>query len=130
MPFVNMNIDEAADHRIMVLRARSLRRSATDAEKLLWSALRNRRCEGIRFRRQVVVGRYIADFCAPNPKLIIELDGSQHEKQESYDAARTRYLEDDGYSVLRFWNGEVLAHLSGVLEVVGDEIRKRIEQDR
>ena len=125
-----MNADEAADRRIMVLRARSLRRNATDAEKLLWSALRDRRCEGIRFRRQVVVGRYIADFCAANPKLIIELDGSQHEDQQSYDTTRTRFLKDSGYSVLRFWNGEVLAHLSGVLEVIGEEIQRRIDQER
>jgi very-short-patch-repair endonuclease len=109
MLLVNMNADEATDRRIMILRARSLRRKATEAEKLLWSAVRDRRCDGIRFRRQVVIGRYVVDFCAAEPKLIVELDGSQHEEQQLYDARRTCVLEDDGYLVLPFWNGDVLA---------------------
>jgi very-short-patch-repair endonuclease len=109
----------------MILRSRSLRRDSTEAEKLLWGALRARRLEGIRFRRQVVIDRYIADFCSSHPKIIIELDGTQHEQQKSYDQRRTRDLEDRGYSVLRFWNGDVLAHLTGVLAVIGDEVRKR-----
>jgi very-short-patch-repair endonuclease len=120
-----MNAQEASDRRIMILRARSLRRNATDAEKLLWSALRNRRLEGIRFRRQVVIGHYVADFCSANPKLIVELDGIQHEAQRSYDDARTRDLEDAGYRVLRFWNGDLLANLAGVLEVIGEEVAVR-----
>jgi very-short-patch-repair endonuclease len=120
-----MNAQEAADRRIMILRARSLRRNATDAEKLLWSALRDRRLEGIRFRRQVVIGRYVADFGAANPKLVIELDGVQHEQQTSYDGVRPRYLEDEGYFVMRFWNGEVVTNLRGVLDTIGEEIRKR-----
>ena len=118
-----MNAQEASDHRIMILRARSLRRNATNAERHLWSALRDRRLGGIRFRRQVVIGHYIADFCSANPKLIVELDGIQHETQQSYDNARTRDLEDAGYRVLRFWNGDVLAHLADVLEVIGEEVR-------
>jgi very-short-patch-repair endonuclease len=109
----------------MILRARSLRRNSTDAEKLLWGALRNRRLEGIRFRRQVVIDHYVADSCSSHPKIIVELDGTQHEQQKSYDQQRTRDLEDRGYSVLRFWNGDVLAHLTGVLEVLGDEVRRR-----
>ena len=109
----------------MVLRARALRRDATEAEKLLWSALRDRRLAGIRFRRQVVIGRYVADFCSAHPKLIIEVDGIQHEQRRSYDEVRTRCLEDEGYSILRFWNGDVLAHLASVLEVIAEEIRKR-----
>lgn len=108
----------------MTTRARSLRRDSTDAEKRLWSALRDRRLEGIRFRRQVVVGRYVADFCSAHPKLIIELDGIQHEDQKTYDEARTRYLAAEGYLVLRFWNGDVLAHLGDVLNAIAEEIRK------
>ena len=106
------------------MRARSLRRDSTDAEKRLWTALRDRRLEGIRFRRQVVMGRYIADFCAANPKLIIEIDGVQHEDQKIYDEARTRYLTGQGYLVLRFWNGDVLTHLGHVLNSIADEIHK------
>jgi len=119
-----MSARAVATRRLLTMRARSLRRDSTDAEERLWSALRDRRLEGIRFRRQVVVGRYIADFCSANPKLIIELDGIQHEDQRIYDEARTRYLATQGYSVLRFWNGDVLAHLSDVLNAIADEIRK------
>jgi very-short-patch-repair endonuclease len=106
-----MNSYDATEHRLMVLRARSLRRHSTEAEKLLWSALRNRRLGGIRFRRQVVIGRYVADFCSAHPKIIIEIDGIQHEDQKSYDEARTHCSEQGGYLVLRFWNADVLAHL-------------------
>jgi very-short-patch-repair endonuclease len=120
---VVVNSYDAAEHRIMVLRARSLRRNLTGAEKLLWSALRNRRLTGIRFRRQVVIGRYVADFCAANPKIVIELDGVQHEDQRSYDEARTRFLEEEGYLVLRFWNVDVLGHLAGVLETLATEAK-------
>jgi very-short-patch-repair endonuclease len=120
-----MNARAVVNPRIMTMRARSLRRDSTDAEKGLWSALRDRRLEGIRFRRQVVIGQFIADFCSANPKLIIELDGVQHEEQRIYDEARTRYLESEGFSVLRFWNSDVLAHLGDVLNAIADEIRQR-----
>jgi len=123
--YATMNIDEAADRRIMILRARSLRRNATEAEKLMWAALRNRRLGGLRFRRQVVIGRYVVDFCCARPRLVIELDGSQHEERKSYDDARSRDLEDEGYAVLRFWNSEVLGNLRGVLDAIGDEVRQR-----
>src|SRR5579862_8168996 len=121
---VTVNAHLVPHRRFMTMRARSLRRDSTDAEKRLWTALRDRRLEGIRFRRQVVMGRYIADFCAANPKLIIELDGVQHEDQEIYDEARTRYLTAQGYLVLRFWNGDVLTHLGHVLNSIADEIHK------
>jgi very-short-patch-repair endonuclease len=119
-----MNAPAVPYRRLMVARARTLRRNSTDAEKRLWSALRNRRLEGIRFRRQVILGRYVADFCSANPKLVVELDGLQHEEQQSYDEIRTRDLQREGYLVLRFWNGDVLAHLDGVLEVIEESIRK------
>jgi very-short-patch-repair endonuclease len=123
-PIVTMDAHAVPHRRQMTMRARSLRRDSTDAEKRLWSALRDRRLEGVRFRRQVVVGRYITDFCAASPKLIIEIDGVQHEDQKIYDAVRTQYLQSQGYSVLRFWNGDVLVHLSDVLNTIADEIRK------
>jgi very-short-patch-repair endonuclease len=108
----------------MTQRARALRQTSTDAEKRLWSALRGRRLEGIRFRRQVVIGRYVADFSSAHPKLIVELDGIQHENQQRYDEARTRHLEALGYTVLRFWNADVFAHLEDVLNVIAEEVRK------
>ena|SRR5579872_2710825 len=113
-----------ADRRLLTDRAKSLRHHSTDAERRLWGALRNRRLGGIRFRRQVVIGRYIADFCAAHPKLIVELDGGQHEDQKTYDATRTRYLEASGYIVLRFWNTDVLARLDNVLTTIGEEVRR------
>ena len=120
-----MNAHAVPNRRLMTNRARFLRRDSTDAEKRLWSALRDRRLEGIRFRRQVVLGRYVADFCSANPKLVIELDGIQHENQRRYDDARTQYLEAQGYVVLRFWNGDVFTHFDAVLSTIADEIGKR-----
>ncbi|AYV48823.1 endonuclease [Caulobacter flavus] len=100
--------------------ARRLRRDQTDAERLLWSVLRGRRLEGFKFRRQVPIDRYVADFVCVEARLIVELDGGQHASDEgrAYDAARTRALEACGYVVLRFWNDAVRYELDGV----GDEI--------
>ena len=119
-----MNARAVVDRRLMTNRARSLRRESTEAEQRRWSALRNRRLEGTRFRRQVVLGRYVADFCSAHPKLVVELDGIQHEDQRTYDEARTRYLEAQGYLVLRFWNGDVFVHLDAVLGKIAEEIHK------
>lgn len=83
-------------------RAGELRRQTTPAEKKLWAYLRLMRADGIHFRRQYAIGSFIPDFCAPRRKLIIELDGSQHLEQEQYDEERTKYLESQGYQVIRF----------------------------
>jgi very-short-patch-repair endonuclease len=99
-------------------RAGELRADTTPAEAKLWAYLRTLREEGIRFRRQHAIGSYIADFCAPRRKIIIELDGSQHLDQEAYDAERTLFLESKGYRVIRFWNGEVMNNIEGVLRAV------------
>src|SRR3954463_13318338 len=86
------------------LRARDLRREATEAEKRLWRSLQSAQLGGASFRRQHPIGRYIVDFCAPALKLIVELDGSQHAKADNAvnDEARTAWLNAQGYSVLRF----------------------------
>ena len=99
-------------------RVRQLRRSATDAEKLLWQHLRSRRLKGHKFRRQVWIGPYIADFLCNDAALVIELDGSQHVDQADYDAARSAYLEEQGLTVLRFWNNDVLGDVDAVLTVI------------
>jgi len=99
-------------------KARELRRKQTDAELALWQALRKSQVEGFRFRRQVPVGPYIADFVCHSAKLVIEVDGSQHEQNQAYGKVRTARMEIDGYRVLRFWNNEVLGNIEGVLEVV------------
>jgi very-short-patch-repair endonuclease len=98
-----------------ILNARALRHEMTDAESKLWVMLRSHRFEGVHFRRQHPVGPYIADFCSPNVKLVIELDGSQHVDQIAYDRKRTEYLESRGYRVIRFWNHEVLSEMDAVL---------------
>ncbi len=95
-------------------RARKLRKNATDAELRLWRELRHRRL-GVRIRRQVPLGTYIVDFLCFSPKVIIEVDGGQHAESEA-DRVRDRYLEAEGFRVLRFWNTEVLGNLNGVLE--------------
>ena len=98
--------------------AKSLRTNMTPAERLLWYHLRNRRFLGVKFRRQVPVGPYIADFLCHTPALVVELDGGQHVEQQSYDAQRTRYLEAQGYRVLRYWNNAVMGDVEGVMESV------------
>ena len=87
----------------------------TDAERALWFALRET-LPHAHWRKQVPFGAYTADFCSHGAKLIIEIDGGQH--NAGRDAARTRFLESKGYRVLRFWNNEVLQNLDGVLTVI------------
>ncbi len=72
----------------------------------------------VRFRNQHAIGSYVVDFCAPRRKLIIELDGSQHLDQAEYDAERTAFLESKGYQVIRFWNGDVMNDIEGVLRAI------------
>jgi len=84
-------------------RARQLRKKMTEAERKLWSKLRRRQMGGLRFRRQVTFDKYIVDFACFDPKIIIEIDGSQHANQVVYDDERTKYLQSFGYTVLRFW---------------------------
>src|SRR5579872_7019358 len=89
-------------------RARDLRQDQPLAERILWSLVRNRQLDGFKFRRQVPIGRYFADFACIEARLIVELDGSQHADQVEYDEARTRDLRQFGFRVIRFWNGSVL----------------------
>ncbi|MBP2313449.1 endonuclease domain-containing protein [Azospirillum soli] len=97
-------------------RARSLHQTATEAEKLLWHAVRDRRLAGLKFRRQQCMGRYVVDFICHEKHLIVELDGSQHTVVG--DAERTAFLESEGYRVLRVWNPDVFLSLDGVLETI------------
>lgn len=102
--------------------AKCLRSDMTEAEWALWYHLRAKRFCGIKFYRQKIVGNYIADFLSLNPKLIIELDGSQHAEQIEYDRTRTAYLEEQAFTVIRFWNNEVLRDINMVLDVIFDAI--------
>ncbi|MDB5876829.1 MAG: hypothetical protein JWQ41_243 [Variovorax sp.] len=96
------------------VRACSLRKLPTDAEALPWFHLRDRRMANHKFRRQRPIGPYFADFACIEAKLIVELDGGQHVEAAVYDADRTRFLEGQGYRVLRFWNNEVLMQTDAV----------------
>ena len=98
--------------------ARELRQKHTDAEKALWTKLRNRELAGVKFRRQQPIGQYIVDFVSLRRRLIIEIDGGQHneEREKGTDEERTMRLEERGYRIMRFWNNEVLTNPEGVLE--------------
>jgi very-short-patch-repair endonuclease len=98
-------------------RARRLRKSMTKAERLLWRTLRTA-LPAYHWRKQVPFGLYIVDFCSHGARLIIEADGGQHAMSGERDAARTRFLEAEGYRVIRFWNNEVLSNIDGVLETI------------
>jgi very-short-patch-repair endonuclease len=99
--------------------ARQMRAQPTDAERVLWQRLRHDiALVGSHFRRQALVGPFIVDFASRKAKLVVELDGGQHEWQRASDARRTRYIEDAGYRVLRFWNHDVLGNLEGVLSEI------------
>jgi len=101
-----------------LVRVRQMRRSATEAERLIWNAVRGRRLGGFKFRRQVWVGPYIADFLCAEAKLIVEVDGSQHGATEAYDTRRDASLDEAGYRTLRFWNNDVTGNLDGVLQAI------------
>ena len=124
---MNYNIPMPAKHTTpkMMRRAAELRSNQTEAEAKLWAYLRAHRVNGIHFRRQYAIGKYIVDFCAIRKKLIIELDGSQHLEQEDYDKERTDFLESKGFRVLRFWNNEVLKNINGVMAVILDELKSK-----
>ncbi|MHB1398362.1 MAG: endonuclease domain-containing protein [Trichloromonadaceae bacterium] len=95
--------------------AKQLRQNSTDAERLLWQHLRGKRLNGLKFRRQEQIGRYIADFVCYEKGIIIEADGGQHAVEKKMDEDRTSWLNSQGFRVLRFWNHEILTNLEGVV---------------
>ncbi len=103
--------------------AHRLRKESTPAELKLWAYLRQGRLRGVLFRRQHAIGRYVADFCAPRHKLIIEVDGSPHLEQQDEDAERTAFLASQGYRVLRFWNNEIMQHMDSVAAAILDALQ-------
>jgi very-short-patch-repair endonuclease len=106
------------------VRARSLRANFTNAERIIWSALRGHRMSGARFRRQTPIGPYIVDFVCHAARLVIEIDGGQHfeSKEEQRDARRDAYLTGKGFRVLRFNNHDVMSNRQGVLETIAAAI--------
>lgn len=104
-------------------RARELRRNQTPEELALWRALRDRRFDELKWRRQEPVAGYFADFACRALRLIVELDGEQHFDQRAYDDRRTAFLERAGWTVIRFPNGDVKRDLASVLERIADAVR-------
>jgi len=104
--------------------ARALRKSPTNAERLLWRHLRRRQLAGFKFRRQHSVGVYICDFACVEALVIVELDGSQHVEQSNYDARRDSFLRSNGFRVLRFWNDDVLSRTEVVLETIFEALHR------
>ena len=99
-------------------KAKQLRRNSTDAERKLWSYMRNRQLQSWKFRRQLPIGRFIVDFACTELRIIVEIDGGQHSEQIIYDLNRTKILQSKGYRVVRYWNNEVLENIEGVLEAL------------
>ena len=102
----------------LIKNARKLRKNSTRAESLLWSKLRARQIEGIKFRRQQTIRNFIVDFVSFEKRIIIELDGGQHAQAKKKDSKRDKLLTENGFTVLRFWNNDIFKNLEGVLEVV------------
>ena len=104
--------------------ARGLCRRQTDAERALWNKLRNKQIEGVRFRRQQPIGSYIVDFVSLERKLIIEIDGGQHNQRKvrEKDEEREKWLKERGYQILRFWNNDALTNIEGVLEKIEETL--------
>lgn len=102
----------------MLRNAKALRSNQTEAEQRLWYHLRAHRFMGLKFKRQKPIGRYIVDFVCLERRLIIELDGGQHTGQSVQDQRRDAWLRSRGYTVLRFWNNDVMQQMEGVLEQI------------
>jgi len=104
-------------------RARELRRDMSKTERRLWNRLRNRQLQGQKFRRQVPIGPYFADFACLEAGLVIEVDGEHHGEQPAYDRRRDRSLSEMGYRVLRFWVAEIDDNIEGVVESISGALR-------
>jgi very-short-patch-repair endonuclease len=103
--------------------AKKLRHNLTEEEKILWERLRNRKFNGLKFRRQEAVGKFVADFICYERKILIELDGSHHMEQKERDAERDSWFSGQGYKVIRFWNHEVTEDIEGVQERIKEHLK-------
>ena len=119
-----------ADDNLRRDRARDLRRAQTDAEKKMWDRLKGGRLHGVKFRRQFPIGPFLADFCAAKESLVVELDGSQHLDMTLRDEQRSKYLEELGFRVVRFWDNEALASTDEVIEEIGRLLKDPLASPR
>ena len=109
--------------------ARKLRKNSTEAERKLWRHIRSKQIAGAKFRRQQPIGDYIVDFVCFEAKVVVELDGGQHTQADNRakDSQRDKYFQDNGYTVLRFWNNDVLKNMEGVKEILLREIEAGVK---
>ena len=105
-------------------RARRMRKNPTNAERVLWTHLRKRRIHGYRFRRQHPIPPFIVDFACPQLRLVIEIDGSQHDENRMADESRSLKLAAARYRVIRFWNTDVLHDIETVLDAISNAVKK------
>ena len=117
------------EESLMRQRARDLRKNSTDAERYLWYYLRAHRL-GYKFKRQVPIDCFVVDFVCYEERLIIELDGGQHQDAVEYDKQRTDALMQRGFRVLRFWNHDVLQNVTGVLEVILEALSPTLSREK
>ena len=129
MPYERSELGTKGEGMKPVGLARRLRREATDAERRLWSRLRDRQVDGVKFRRQVPIATFVADFASVEAKLVIEVDGSQHAQAVEADRLRSDALGSAGYLVLRFWNNEVLENIDGIVREIERTLAARPVRD-
>lgn len=115
-PLRQVNATEA------LARVRTMRWEPTEAEALLWRHLRDRRLAGAKFKQQMWIGAYIADFACIDARLIVEADGGQHGEQIGYDIARDTALAAAGWRVMRFWNADIAANVTGILDAIREAL--------
>ena len=112
-------------HPIQQKRVHQLRRHQTKAEQKLWAHLRAHQIDGVKFRRQQPIGPFIVDFCSKEHRLVIELDGGHHMTQVDEDRSRSSFLQREGFSIIRFWNSEVLGNIDGVIAQIEQVLRQQ-----
>jgi crossover junction endodeoxyribonuclease RuvC len=108
-----------------VARSRELRKNAGPAERKFWEALRTA-FPLAGFRHQTPMGRYFVDFCSHAARLIVEADDATHALRHDHDEVRTRFLNSEGYRVIRFWNNDVMGNIEGVLAAIGDALPREL----
>ena len=108
--------------RVVTTRARELRSYPTDAERSLWRHLRLRQVGGYKFRRQRPIGPYFVDFVCLEKRVVVEVDGGQHRQQQLYDARRDGWLRAEGFTVLRFWDDDVLKKVENVKQAIWEAL--------
>ena len=104
-------------------RRRELRKNQTEAEKIFWQEIRNRKVNNLKFYRQYSIGPYILDFFCPQIRLAIELDGKQHKDAREYDMEREFFLKSKDIRTIRFWNEKILKDIKNVLKIVAENAK-------